>query len=96
MLECPTDEYDHLVDDESDYCYKIVQEKETLKKAKEECANDDAVLVCFDNNMETFGLSAPNFCPLLCQLTSKSNELSSFVCDRNSFSNSYICQKKRF
>ena len=95
MSECPTEEYDQLLDDESNYCYKIVQEKETLTKAKEKCANDDAVLVCFGDDMDK-GVPALNFCPLLCQMTSKSNRLSSFVCDRNSFSNSYICQKERF
>ena len=94
MSECPTEEYEELVD-ESDYCYKIVSEKETLTKAKEKCAKDDAVLVCFGNDMEKGSFNS-KLCSLLCQLISKSNNSSTFVCDQNSFSNSYICQKEKF
>lgn len=94
-LECPTEEYKEI-DDDSDYCYKIVSEKETLKKAKEKCAKDDAILVCLLRHGNDVGndLLTPNLCPLLCQITSQSN--STYGCNQNAYSDSYICQKEKF
>ena len=50
FAEC-TDGYEQLING-SDYCYKIVTKKETWQSAKEKCANENAELACFGNEME--------------------------------------------
>ena len=50
FTEC-ADGYDQLING-SDYCYKIVTKKETWQSAKEKCANENAELACFGNEME--------------------------------------------